>query len=140
MQEYSLQPSRQLAGKPTLQTSQQRPWETAPRRLKGRERLHSGVFCGGRKMPALLPDQGAQPGKKAEKGAELPHAPSAPAAVERAEPPDQAADVKSPPPSAAEPSDPWHSPAYRPRGSCLAEAFCHGLCSGGPRNADGQAT
>ncbi|KAK5622317.1 hypothetical protein CRENBAI_005767 [Crenichthys baileyi] len=55
------------------------------------------------------------PGKKAEKGAEPPHAPSAPAAVERAEPPDRPPDVSSPPPSAAEPSDPWRSPAYRPQ-------------------------
>ncbi|MEQ2289856.1 hypothetical protein AMECASPLE_037493 [Ameca splendens] len=42
-----------------------------------------------------------------------PHSPSAPAVVERAEPRDRTADVSSPPPSAAEPSDPWCSPAVR---------------------------
>ncbi|MEQ2291222.1 hypothetical protein AMECASPLE_011239 [Ameca splendens] len=42
--------------------------------------------------------QGAQPGKQAENGAEPPHAPSAPAVVERAEPPDWPADVSLPPP------------------------------------------
>ncbi|MEQ2311369.1 hypothetical protein AMECASPLE_019154 [Ameca splendens] len=78
----------------------------------------------GRKMPALLADQGTQPGEQAENGAEPPQTPSAPAAVETAKPPDQPADVSSPPPSAAEPSDPWHSPAYRTRGPCLAETFC----------------
>ncbi|MEQ2214842.1 hypothetical protein XENOCAPTIV_021688 [Xenoophorus captivus] len=53
--------------------------------------------------------QGAQPGEQTENGAEPPHAPSAPAAVERAEPPDRPADVSLPPPSAAEPSDHWRS-------------------------------
>ncbi|MED6234420.1 hypothetical protein ATANTOWER_029584 [Ataeniobius toweri] len=57
-------------------------------------------------------------GEQAENGAEPPHAPSAPAAVERAELPDRPADVSTPPPSAAEPNDPWRFPAYRPRGPC----------------------
>ncbi|MED6260787.1 hypothetical protein ATANTOWER_028839 [Ataeniobius toweri] len=85
------------------------------------------------------PYQGAQPGKQAENGAEPPHAPSAPAVVERAEPPDWPADVSLPPPSAAEPSNPWRFPAYRLRGPCLAETFCQVRCNGGPRNADEQA-
>ncbi|MED6240610.1 hypothetical protein ATANTOWER_024392 [Ataeniobius toweri] len=105
--DYSLQPSRQLAGKPPLQTSQQRPWETPPRRVKSRKVLRADVSCGGRRTWASLPDQDAHPGKQVENGAEPPQAPSAPAVGERAEPPDRSADVSLPPPSALEPSDPW---------------------------------
>ncbi|MED6261935.1 hypothetical protein ATANTOWER_012185 [Ataeniobius toweri] len=52
-QEYSLQPLRQLAGKPPLQTSQQRPWETPPRRLKSKKPLYASDSCGEKKMTAL---------------------------------------------------------------------------------------
>ncbi|MEQ2313659.1 hypothetical protein AMECASPLE_004351 [Ameca splendens] len=88
-----------------LHMSQQRPWETPPRQLKSRK-VCTDVSSGGRKMPALLPDQDTQPGEQAKNGAEPPHAPSAPAAVERAEPPDRPADVSLPSPSAAEPAIP----------------------------------
>ncbi|MED6257208.1 hypothetical protein ATANTOWER_014829 [Ataeniobius toweri] len=77
-----------------------------------------------RRARASLPDQSVQPREQAENGAEPPHAPSAPAAVERAEPPGRSADSSSPPPSDAEPSDPRHLPSTRPRGPYLAETFC----------------
>ncbi|MED6269954.1 hypothetical protein CHARACLAT_004804 [Characodon lateralis] len=100
---------------------------TAPDVTAAAMRDSSPMFLaarGGCGLWASLPDQGAQPGKQAENGAELPHAPSAPATVERAEPPDRTADVSSPAPSAAEPIDPWRSPAYCLRRPCLAETFC----------------
>ncbi|MEQ2290462.1 hypothetical protein AMECASPLE_003549 [Ameca splendens] len=119
---YLLQPSRQLAGKPP------------PSQPKHRKVLRADVSCGGRKMTFMLPirEQGGNVGADAEgknsppelSGTGLPHAPSAPAAVETAEPPGPLADVSSPPPSAAGPIDPWRSPAYCPPGPFLAETFC----------------
>ncbi|KAK5600293.1 hypothetical protein CRENBAI_001379, partial [Crenichthys baileyi] len=67
------QPSRRLAGKPP------------PRQLIHREVLRTDVSCSGKRARGSLPDQSAQPGEQAENGAEPPHAPSAPAAVEHME-------------------------------------------------------
>ncbi|KAK5623819.1 hypothetical protein CRENBAI_003866 [Crenichthys baileyi] len=71
--------------------------EGALRRLKHRKVLHADASCGGRRTSALLPDLGVQPGKQADSSGE----------GRRTE------DISFAPPSAAERSDPWHSPAYR---------------------------
>ncbi|MED6289796.1 hypothetical protein CHARACLAT_006635 [Characodon lateralis] len=75
MRAYLPRPSRRLAGKPPS------------RQPNHREVLRLDVSCGGRRVRASLPDQNAQTGEQAENGAEPSHAPSSPAAVERAEPP-----------------------------------------------------
>ncbi|MEQ2311491.1 hypothetical protein AMECASPLE_020599 [Ameca splendens] len=97
------------------------------------ERLHASVFCGGRKTMASQLDQGTHPGKQVGNSAEPPHAPSAPAVMEKAERPDWLADVSTPPPSPAEPSDHWRSLAYRLRGPTLAETFCQVRSTEDPR-------
>ncbi|MEQ2303210.1 hypothetical protein AMECASPLE_014394 [Ameca splendens] len=97
-----------------LQPSGQRAWDPPPSRPKSRKVLRADVSCGGRSTSALLPDLGVQPGEQAENGT-----PSVPAVI-------------------VEPSD-HCSLACRLRGPILAETFCHGLCSGGPRDADRQA-
>ncbi|MEQ2253986.1 hypothetical protein ILYODFUR_038246 [Ilyodon furcidens] len=58
-----------------------------PRQPNHRKVLRADVSCVGRRARASLPDQSAQPEEQAENGAEPPHAPSPPAAVERVEPP-----------------------------------------------------